>query len=58
MYSYLLYGLFVHVWFLIGWFSNPSDEMEIVAGIATVVASGGCPTQSINQSINQFSFYP
>jgi len=38
---------------LIGWFSNPRDEIEIVAGIATVVASGGSLTQSINQSINQ-----
>jgi len=53
MYSCLLYGLLGHVWLLIGWFSNSRDEIEIVAGIATVVASGGSLTHSLNQSINQ-----
>jgi len=53
MYSCLLYGLLACVRWLIGWFSNPRDEIEIVAGIATVVASGGSLTQSINQSISQ-----
>jgi len=53
MYSCLLYGLFDYVWLLIGWFSNPRDEIEIVAGIATVVASDGSLPNSINQSINQ-----
>jgi len=54
MYSCLLYGLLAHVWLLIGWFSNPRDEIEIVAGIATVVASGGSLTQSINQLNHSF----
>jgi len=35
-------------------FSNPRDEIEIGVGIATVVASGGSLTQSINQSIYQW----
>jgi len=52
MYSCLLYGLLANVWLLVGWFSNPRDEIEIVAGAATVVASGGSLTQYINQSIN------
>jgi len=34
------------------------DDKGIVAGIATVVTSGGCLTQSINQSINQYMSYP
>jgi len=39
---------------VIGWFSNRRDDEEIVAGIATVVASaGGSLTQSISQSISQ-----
>jgi len=37
-----------YVWLLIGWFSNPRDETEIVAGVATVVAYGGSLSQSIN----------
>jgi len=55
IYFCLLYGLLDYVWLLIGWFSNPRDETEIVAGIATVVAYGGFLTQSINQSIIMMS---
>jgi len=43
------------VWLLIGWFSKPRDEIEIVAAVATVVAyDGSIPNSIINQSINQF----
>jgi len=41
--------LLAYVWWLIGWISNPRDDIE--ADIATVVAYGGSLTQSINQSI-------
>jgi len=37
----------------IGWFSSHRDEVEIVAGTATVVASGGSLPQSVNQPTNQ-----
>jgi len=52
MYPCLLCGLLAHIWLLIGWFSNPRDEVQTADGTATVVASGGSLTHSLNQSIN------